>query len=232
MIDFTKDIVFVQDYCFNTIITEYDIQSAGLSILKSRNLLSPQQISELENMPKTNRNIAIGMLIRDNPSYQQILKNAFIECRKRFITENELNESDIICIKKDAIFTTRRCDRLEFDGIVFRDKTKWRSYMKLGSIEFFYKNTHNYQVLNLGTVAIDFHKEGWIKTIIGVMDKISNADRSVKQNINGLVMGYKEKTLPDRFYNVFKSNPVDVDPMYNFKNVLIPLMQIVSSINI
>lgn len=230
--DYTKDVQYIQDYSFNTQIIEYDIQSAGLSILSSSGVLSQEEIGMYQAMTKSSRNVAIGLMIRDNPEYSKILSKGFIQARKQFIESNQLSESDIICIKKDAIFTTKKCTSLEFNGVKFRSKNKWRSYLKLEKIEFFYMDKSRYQVLNLGTAAIDYHKDGWIKTIIDIIDRISNADRSVRTVVMNLIMKYKAGKLDDCYYHCFKSDPSNIDEIYNYKEVIIPLMKLLSQYNI
>ena len=230
MIDYTKDVLFIQDYCFNTQIVEYDIQSAGLSILTHSGVLSEDKIHELENMTKSSRVVSIGMMIRDNPEYQKIISNGLIHARKHFIESNHLSESDIICIKKDAIFTTKKCNTLLFDGIQFRAKNKWRSYLKLGKIEFFYLDKLKYQILGLGTVATDYHKNGWIKTIIDIIDRISNGDKSVRHTVMQLISQYKSEKLPAAYYQSFKSDPTQRDDLYNYQQIIIPLMQVLSQV--
>lgn len=230
VIDFSKDVVFVQDYVFNTQITEYDIQAAGLSILEASKALPTEKIEELKNIPKSSRVITIGMMIRDNPQLQKIISIGLAQARTNFITENHLSEADIVCIKKDAIFTTRKCNVLEFGSVHFRSKTKWRSYMKLGRIEFLFLDKSRYQVLGLGTVAIDYHKDGWISTIINIMDRVSNADRSVRPMVMNLISKYKSGSLDERYYHCLKSDPTVRDEMYNYKEIIIPLMQILSNV--
>lgn len=232
MIDYKKDVLFVQDYVFNSHIIEYDIQSAGLSILKKSGALDENQVNTLGHMSKESQNISIGIMTRDSDQFRDILKQGFADARKGFIEANNLQEQDIVCVKKDAIFTTVKCNTLVIDGIKFRDKTRWRSYLKLGRVEFFYQDKLKYQVQGLGDAAIDYHRDGWITTLITVVDKVSNADRSVKNYIMGVIDKYKRGELPERFYHVFKADPTEINELYNYKEVIIPLMQILSTITL
>lgn len=229
MIDYNKDVVFVQDYVFNTQITEYDIQSAGLSILEASGALDDEKVKELSGLSKNNRVVTIGLMIRDNPEYQKIIKEGLISARKNFIEGNNLSDGDIICIKKDAIFTTRKCTNLEFNGIKFRAKTRWRSYLKLGKIEFLYLDKTKYQILGLGESATDYHREGWVATIIDVIDRISNGE-SVGHKMINLVWKYRDGSMDERFYHMFRSDPTPIDPMYNFKEIIQPLMSVLGAI--
>lgn len=230
MIDYKKDVQFIQDFCFNTQITEYDIQSAGLSILYASGALNEQKARELENMPKSSRVVEIGMMIRENPEYQKIISSGLINARQNFIEKNQLTEADIICIKKDAIFTTKKCNVLNVNGIHFRAKNKWRSYLKIGKIEFFFQDKLKYQINGLGTMATDFHKDGMIKTIVDIIDRVSNGDRSVRSIVMNFISQYKDGKLPSSYYHAFKSDPTQQDELYNYQQVIIPLMQVLSQV--
>jgi hypothetical protein len=230
MIDYKKDVIFIQDYVFNSSIVEYDMQSAGLSILKDSGVLTEDQITDLEQMSKDSRNIQLGNMTRDNEAFRDILKQGFMDARKNFIEGNNLQEQDIVCIKKDAIFTTVKCNNLEFGGITFRPKTRWRSYLRLGNVEFLFQDKLKYQVKGLGDTAVDYHRDGWISTIMTIIDKVSNADRSVKGYMIGLIDKYKSGELPERFYHVFKSDPTATDRWHNYNKIIIPIMQILSNV--
>lgn len=230
MIDYSKDVLFLQDYLFNGTVIEYDIQAAGYNILIENNALTEQQIQDLGNMTKNSRNISIGLMIRDDHHLQEILSQGYANARKSFIEGNHLEEADIICIKKDAIFTTRRCSVLQFGGIKFRPKTKWRSYLMLGRIEFLFLDKDRFQVNYLGTSAIEYHRDGWIKAILEIMSRLSNADKSVRSYVMNIIKRYKEGTLDERFYHPLKSDPSQRDDLYNYQNVIVPLMIILSKV--
>lgn len=54
----SKEILFV----YNSRIDEYDMKSAGFSIIKQNNLLPAETIHQLERLDKQTRNIEIGKL--------------------------------------------------------------------------------------------------------------------------------------------------------------------------
>lgn len=230
MIDYTKDVQYIQDYMFNSSIIEYDIRAAGYSILVSSNAISDEKKNQLENMTKISRNIEIGMMIRDNPDLQQVISNGLMSARRTFIQENQLQESDIICIKKDAIFTNRKCKVLEINGITFRPKTKWRSYLRLGKIEFLVTDTNRYQILGLGDTSLEYHRDYFVKTIVEIINRVANADRSVRTYVMNFITKYKSLSLDERYYHTFKSDYKPTDAMYNYTNVIIPLMQVLSRV--
>ena len=101
--------------------------------------------------------------------------------------------------------------------------------MKLGKIEFLYLDKTKFSILGLGTTSIDYHREGWIKTIIDIIDRISNADRSYRNLVTNLILDYKSGKLPECYYHAFKSDPTHCDVLYNYQEVIIPLVQILMS---
>ena len=226
MIDISKDNLQVQDFAFNTSIFEYDIRSAGLSILAASGALPAEKVEELSKLDKTNRVVTIGLMMRDDPQLSKIVTKGLQDARKQFIIQNKVEDGDIIMVKRDAIFCTKRCQQLEFGGVQFRIKTKWRSYMRLDRIEFLFQDINRYQILGLGTTATDYHRDGWVKTLLTIMQKISDADRSAYTYTMNFIAKYRDDRLDERFYHMFRSNPTQVSNEYNYQHVIVPLIQI------
>ena len=80
---------------FNHRIVEYDMKSANTSIAREFGLLSEKRIKELENLPKKDREIAVGLILRDNPGYSEKQKLGFIAARKLFFTQNEILDEEV-----------------------------------------------------------------------------------------------------------------------------------------
>ena len=93
------------DFIFGSDIVEYDIRSAGLSLIKYYDLLPQKTIDFLEGMEKDARNKQIGMIQRDDPVFKERLKESFVNIRKVFFETNDIQDNEILAIKKDAIFT-------------------------------------------------------------------------------------------------------------------------------
>ena len=64
-------------YIKNTIITEYDMESAGLNILTELGYFSEDERNRLLSINKLDRNIIIGKLLRNNPKMVEGLENGF-----------------------------------------------------------------------------------------------------------------------------------------------------------
>ena len=125
------------DYLFDVNIYEYDIKSAGLNIIKYYNLLTKKDIEFLEKLDKKERNIKIGLIQKNDKGFTKELLEGFKNVRKMFITENNLNEENILAIRKDAIFVIdEKCRISNFRNIEFTLKNQYTSYLRLNKIDF------------------------------------------------------------------------------------------------
>jgi hypothetical protein len=132
-----KDILYLK----NTTITEYDIKSAGFTVIKYKKLLPEEEIFELEKIDKEERNIRIGKRILQYPRIGEEIINTLAEVRKDFVVLNQIYENDILSIKKDAIFLIRKNPTvLKIGMFEFRAKKSYTSYCYLNKKEFYYSS--------------------------------------------------------------------------------------------
>lgn len=88
--------------CVYTNLYEYDVKSCFYNILKKINY---NGIDKLENYEKLKRNIAIGIMQKNNPrlgKYLNRVSKNLIDC---YIKENNLKNENIILRNKDGIIT-------------------------------------------------------------------------------------------------------------------------------
>ena len=103
---YEKDLFLTDDsIIINRIIREYDMSKANINILLYKGLITQDQFDKYYNMPKGLRERTIGTLQRDYPKINQGLKDGFVEARKMLFESNNLNESNVVAVKKDAVFT-------------------------------------------------------------------------------------------------------------------------------
>ena len=95
-------------YLKNTAITEYDITSAGFTVIKFKKLLSDTQIQDLEKLEKYERNVQIGKLMLKKPIIATEIIQTLAKVREAFVVINEIYPEDILTIKKDAIFLIKK----------------------------------------------------------------------------------------------------------------------------
>lgn len=140
----------------NKIIIEYDLKSANTSLCREYKLLPEDEIENIENMSKKNRVVNIGKIMRKNHKFKNELKLSFIDIRRRFFIMNNIQDDDILSIKKDAIFCLKRCEFLEFGNCKFVEKNIYSSYMYLNNFEFYYgKKGFNFDNSILDIKGID-----------------------------------------------------------------------------
>lgn len=108
-------------------MTEYDIQSAGMNILKYENLISDQKYNELLNYDKMTRVIKLGLLIKSNPNLQITINEKLSYYINEFIKLNNIKEYNINEIARDAIWIIgKSCRKVRLNkNIKFNPKRKY-----------------------------------------------------------------------------------------------------------
>lgn len=233
-------------------IREYDMSSAGLSILKEFKLATSKEISRLESLSKKELVRAIGIMQIDNTTLANKIKEGFVESRRRLFEANQIEDRHLLSIKKDAIFTRDKvCTQSEFGNINFRIKNKYTSFLQLNEIEFYYNEmTDVLDVKGINDNLLHLHQNGMIKVIKDVLNWASKLDeKTLIQKIQRLVTDYKEGNLHSDVYREFNrvsqfkshtklafcgnvySDEIEnlgdtIDKSYNFMKFIVPLIHI------
>lgn len=194
-------------YLFNKEIIEYDIKSAGMNISRAFNLIDKNKYDKLKSMEKSKRVKELGLMQRNDPLFTNNLKQAFAETRKLFIESNNLDESNIVSIKKDAIFVTKRCDYTKFmDYIEFKEKNIYSSYIHLNRKVELYYNIDKLDVKGIGDEKLELHKDYMLSFIIKFIRKMENGDNiEVIDFTKRFIDKYKRKELDVGYYRRFDS---------------------------
>lgn len=216
------------EYLFNEDIYEYDMSDAGMSLIKEFKLLPAKKIEELSRLEKEKRHIAVGCLQRDDGIFSSSLLQKFVEIRKVFLQTNELEDDEIISVKKDAFFVTRKCHRVNFGKVKFSVKNQYSSYLRFTknkNIEVYYHN--DVDIKGLGQLAINRHRIYWIYFLRQYIAKMENKDPSIKHFMKRFISDYKSGKLDEEYYIEFNNLSKDYNPLFNLQNILVPLTQIV-----
>lgn len=219
------------EYLFNYDISEYDMKDGGFSLIKEFNLLPPEKIRELERMPKgIERHIAVGKLQRADKDFSRALNDKFAEARRLFINANKLTDDDIISVKKDAIFTTKHCTNTKFGKVQFALKNSYTSYIRFPSvnnIELYY-NDEDIDVKGMGDVAVNTHRLYMLQFLRKLISMLEEKNPHVKRYLINFIDDYKSNNLnQEMYYLEFNNKSSDFNPVFNYVNILIPLVQIV-----
>lgn len=218
------------EYIFNQEIIEYDMQDAGFSLVKQYGLLPESEIARLASIPKGfDRHKEIGILQRDDKEFSKALSDKFAEMRTIFIATNKISDNDIISVKKDAIFTIGTRSRLRFGAVHFVPKNRYSSYIRLRGIQNMelYYSTEGIEVKGMGDAAVNRHRLFLIEFLRKIISYLESQNPYAKRHLMRFVDEYKSMRLPEEFYVEFNNLSKDVNPLFNYQNLLIPLVQIV-----
>lgn len=233
MYDSRKDVWYnpAIEYLFNTEITEYDIKDAGFSIIQQYKLLPDETIQKLKNIPKGEaRHKMVGILQRDDKEFAKNLSQKFGEVRYLFINCNNINpDNDIVSVKKDAIFLTKQIQRTKFGLIEFRPKNYYSSYLRFSNVsnlELYYNDT-GIEIKGMSDRSKNRHRlymYEFMKTFISYME---GKNPSIKRYFIDFLMKYKAGTLDEEYYLEFNNLSRDINPIFNYQNIIIPLISII-----
>ena len=240
----SQDILFL----FNKEIIEYDMKDAGFSIIKEFGQLPDYIIEKLEKLPKDMRKKQIGNIQRDDKEFTEIHKEGFKKAREAFFFENDLEDIDIISIKKDAIFVTKECKKQKVGKYInFRQKNKYSSYIRINMkyhLEFFY-NINQLDVKGVSDEKLSLHDNYMLEFIRSFMRKMeTSSDENVIEWLKRFIDKYKRKELEvgyyrelnptsryrsiqgDTFEEWLEDDLQELDIHWNFTNIILNLIQI------
>lgn len=199
------------DFLIDTDIREYDMKSAGLTIVKQHKLLSEDKIAVLETMDKKERNIQLGNYLKGNAELIKAHNDGFIEARKLFFEANQLEDTDILSIKKDAIFVIgKNCHAKQFGFYKFSTKNLYHSYLYLNKIEMYYKSKDEpLDVKNLGEDNVPIHREymlDMLRDFIYLMSMNQSNHQPVISWLLDFIQAYRRKELELGYYREMNEN--------------------------
>lgn len=235
------------DHLYNVEIMEYDMRNAGLSLCKLFKILPLETIRRLEGMDKMERTIKMGIMQREDKDFRAAHSQAFVDGRKLFFEANDLEEGNILSIKKDAIFTMRQCRHLEFDDLVFVNKNRYTSFYKFDHYEYYYF-AEGLDVKGISDDRLHLHADYMLAALHEFMYLMENVKvEKIIRFIKQFTYLYKSMQLSIEFYRELNSecgyrlkdflekgyvaDEVDdknlVLPNYNFNTYLVPLIDII-----
>ena len=218
------------EYLFNDDIIEYDIHDAGFSLIQQYQLLPPEKIKELERIPKgIQRHIQVGVLQRDDKEFSKRLTDKFTEVRALFMMMNQLKDDSIISVKKDAIYTIGKVKRTTFGKVKFMEKNHYSSYIRfpdISNLELYY-GENGIDVKGMGDAAVNRHRLYMLEFLRKTIKSIEQQDSSVKRKFMRFFNQYKFDELDEEFYIEFNNVSCDQNKLFNYANLLIPLLKII-----
>lgn len=217
------------EYLFDKEIYEYDLEDAGFNIIKQYNLLPQNEIERLSKIEKGfKRHKEIGIMQRDK-NLSDALSNKFTEVRRMFIEANNIKDYNLISVKKDAFFIIGSVRKLKFDKLKFNTKNSYSSYIRftnIQNIEIYYGN-NGIDVKGIRESSLNKHRIYILEFIINTIKGIENNSSSVKRKLISFIDKYKQGDLDEEYYLEFNNKSKEINPLFNYQNIIIPLTNII-----
>lgn len=235
------------EYLKNVIITEYDLASGGLSVIKEFKLLEQKYIDNLDQMEKEKKNITIGKLQAKLPQLAKNMVIGFGKARQLFVDQNQIPDENILSIKKDALFIIN-VDNINghvSSNLNFRGKNKYSSYMRINDREFYYSSlSRSLDIKGISDDCKNYQEKYLLNDInkfIGQGERIS--PEMLYENLKKYQSDYLNKRLPIETYRNldtgiftmeggFEMDTIDdsyidqVDISYNYLFYVLPLIKL------
>ena len=127
------------DSLISSYIREYDISKANINILLKYGAITDDQYRYYFNLDRLDRQIQVGLLLKNNPRFVPILKDGIIEAKRNLFEANDIQEYEVLSIKNDAVFLINKIPAItKFDNIEFSCKNVYTSFYKLLNKEYYY----------------------------------------------------------------------------------------------
>lgn len=240
------------DYCLvsHSNIIEWDIRHANTSLMRFYKLAQEKTIDKLDKMPKQEREVKVGLLCREDPTFSKKLQKSFDDIMKLFLTSNELTKDDIISIKKDACFVLNHpVEHTTFDNLEFVKKNSYSGYCRIPLYEFYIKSDGEIDVKGIGDkTVLSLHRNGILQFVFDVVSVSSESRKFAADYLHQFIEAYKKRELPFDYYREFNSqsafmyyaadgskvflDEIDesvidtIDISWNYINIILPLARL------
>ena len=197
-------------YLINRNIQEYDISKANISILLDMGYIKQEQYDYFYNLPKQQREVAIGMMMRKDQGMIKILNSGFIESRKKFFELNNINDMNVLYIDKDSItlIDTPISNTQVSDHVSFVPKSRYSSLYRLGQVHFLYfsdgqAESYRFKYVNQQMLE-QFHSNYFIDFLLYIASEAqTNSTINCINAVRNFYNQYVSKSLDVRYYREF-----------------------------
>lgn len=184
-------------------ITEYDIKQANINILYKYNIIDKDYYNYLSHVPKIQREVIIGNLIKDDKTKYNIIQKGIKEAKCQLFDSNNLKEYEIIRIANDAVYVNRinGLKYTTFDNIEFVPKSTSTNYLRLYNILFFinFGEQINVDIKGLGE-DYSIH-EPLISIIVNIINELQYAGiKTAMKSLSNFIDDYQNGKLDISYY--------------------------------
>ena len=241
---------------FDTIIggtiVEYDIKSAGATAI--REIKGDSVYNNLMTLEKTDRNVKIGLMMRDEKGLSDKVNELLLKWMNMFIEDNKIKNTNLIYTTRDSIYLYNKLPlKLKFGNVEFRNKDGiFSSMYKFNRLTIFFDSMRGHIIckgIKSHVVENSYFLQNFIKKYLylfescqktsesGIYKNLAHMRKSYINNENidiykdimnenkmGVVYN-GQLTYIDGDYNEEAFNDMVISKEMNFLNVLLPLTQ-------
>lgn len=198
-------------------ITEYDIKSGNVSIMRTfRDKFTPplqeDAIQQIASLDKKARVVRVGTMMRDIPGFSKTLETGFNTVVEDFCILNHLDvketSEDIVSIKRDAVFVVNKPVEITTirEYCHFIPKNTYDGYFRIKGFEFYIRyGDRVVDVKGIDDAKLPLHQDGILELILDVYGEFRNGLNRVKVSkwMADYVDAYLSKELPFEMYRRF-----------------------------
>lgn len=197
-------------YLINKNIQEYDISKANISILFDIGYIKKEDYEYLYHLPKHQREIKVGLMMRSDQNMSRSLNNGFVEARKLFFEANGINDMNVLYIDKDSVtLIDANIKTIQIsDHIIFNPKSTYTSMYRLGQIDFLYFNNgcdESYRFKYVNQEMLEkFHGKFFMDFLLFIAEEAQiKSSLECIHIIRNFYNQYVSKSLDVRYYREF-----------------------------
>lgn len=200
---------------YNSEIIEWDMKSAGISLIQEYKLQPEKMINKLLSLSKDAMNRRIGLLSRDDKTFAKELEESFTNMTNLFIEVNNLDiDNNILSVKRDAVFTFNVEVKQNIFGnyIKFIPKNTYHAYLYLNPYEIYFKSDGDIDIKHFtGDKDVmksikECHSNGILNLfneIVRIMETSQGDPKKINRFLSDFVSMYKNRELDFDYYREF-----------------------------
>ena len=201
-------------YLVNTYIREYDLSKANINALLYTKRISSDEYNKFLSMNKKDREVFIGLMIRNDRSIYKDIQNGIIEAKRKLFIANSIEDFEVVSIKNDAVFTHGRLlQNIQFPPFEFKIKNEYTIYIQLQELEIYYGDSidpysgeilTNLDVKGISDDNLLLHQNGMLDLICETCYRIQR--ERIEDTMNWISQIYEKfikRELPKDYYRNF-----------------------------
>ncbi len=207
-------------YLTNTYIREYDLSKANINSLLYTGRISQDEYNKFLNMDKKNREVSIGLMIKNDRSIYKDIQKGIIEAKRKLFISNSINDFEVVSIKNDAVFIHGRAlQYTQFPPFDFKMKNEYTIYLQLQELEVYYGDSidqytgeivTNLDIKGIGDNTLLLHQNGILDLICEVCYRLQR--EKIEDTMSWIIQIYERfinRELPKEYYRTF-----DIQSLY------------------